>query len=394
MSENPSKRLRLTGSFSPASPPYHLAKAPDQTKTVVHPNTPTSPPYMSSVSQANGGPPATAPAPSEMTPPSSVHMSQTVSQQPGQAVSSLHAFTPTSTVGVMNSMNQDSDGDLMMIDDDGNDARSGSANRRSNHDRSGRGLLVGKEAVFGKTGAHGDALLKLCQNPHPRSRPHPSQNLIELYGLNSLASSVARTDANGEKINKIRKSYEGHIKALQIAGRPKAVKMEGAFMSYMMVPDEDYQNARVTGKDLMNGLPPDLLGSLDQALSMAPGPLPAAETQHFRAYLATDDSAKAKPGAELPAKKAPQPGVIARTSAAPSPAMKPSRPERQGAKRRYNDSSFMGYSEGFVDDEGASTAGEDDRNGSRKKRKKEITTGSPFGLERTGHPVGMVGARR
>ena len=205
-------------------------------------------------------------------------------------------------------------------------------------------------------------------------RPHPSDNLIELYGLNSIANSVARTDAKGEKINRIRKSYEGHIKALQIAGRPKAVKMENAFMGLMMVPDEDYQNARVTGKDLMNGLSPDLLGSLDRALSMAPGPLPAAEAQHFRAYLATDDSIKAKPAAELPGKKVTQPGVVARSSAAPSPAMRPSRPERQGAKRRYNDSSFMGYSEGFVDDDATSTAGEDDRGGAKKKRKKVSST--------------------
>ena len=64
-------------------------------------------------------------------------------------------------------MSLDSDGDAMMVDDDGNDAaRSGGRVRRSNHDRS-MGLQERKEAVFGKTGAHGDSILKICQNRKP-----------------------------------------------------------------------------------------------------------------------------------------------------------------------------------------------------------------------------------
>lgn len=268
---------------------------------------------------------------------------------------------------------------------------------KSNHDRVGRGHQAGKVAVFGEVGAHGGALFKLCQSPHEMSRPHASQNLIDLYGLNSLASTVARNDpVTGEKINRIRKSYEGIIKTFQIAGRPKATQVENAFMTFMDVPEGDYQTMN-TGKDLENGLAPELQRALDQALSMAPGPLPAADKQHFRSYLATDDSAKAKAGAEVPGKRPLQPNSTARNSAAPSPAMRASRPERQGAKRRYNDMSFSGYGEGFGDEDVAdSTAGEEDgRNGfPKKKRRKDVTAGSPFGLERSGHQVGMVGARR
>ncbi|KAL9033478.1 MAG: hypothetical protein Q9214_007498, partial [Letrouitia sp. 1 TL-2023] len=48
---------------------------------------------------------------------------------------------------------------------------------------------------------------------------------MSLFNLQSLASSVARTDpVTGEKINKMRKSYEGKVKALGLAGRNRAVK--------------------------------------------------------------------------------------------------------------------------------------------------------------------------
>lgn len=43
------------------------------------------------------------------------------------------------------------------------------------------------------------------------SRPSPKQNLIELYGLSGLALSVARTNPDGTKGIKLRKSYKSHI---------------------------------------------------------------------------------------------------------------------------------------------------------------------------------------
>ncbi|KAF2189753.1 Rox3-domain-containing protein [Zopfia rhizophila CBS 207.26] len=384
MSENPLKRQRLTGSFSPASPPYHLAKPTEQTKLpIVHPNTPTSPPYMSSISQANGGSATAATAPSsEMTPPSSVNMSQQGSHPAALAVNSLPFPTPASTTGAISSGNVDSDGDAMMIDDGSEDAvklansqaRLGlSQYRRSDHNRQGKGLR------FGEKGACGDSLFKLSEMPRPMSRPHGSQNLFELYGLSKVANSVARTDpATGEKINRIRKSYEGHIKNMQIAGKPKAVKMENAIMKHLDWPDEEYHMQRVHGRSMESALTPDLTGLsanfenlLNQALPMAPGPLPTVDTQQFKTYLATDDGSKSKAGAE---KKGLQPSSTAQSSAVPSPAPKPPRPERTGTKRRYNDSSFVGYSEGYADDDIAeSTGGEDDgRNSFRKKRKVKV----------------------
>ena len=126
-----------------------------------------------------------------------------------------------------------------------------------------------------------------CWIAHPISRPHTSQNLIELYGLNSIAASVARTDpVTGEKINKLRKSYEGKVKNLQIAGKNKAVKVPDEFTNLLQWPEQEWHNQKVHGKSAMDGLSGDLLGMLDRAVQMAPGKLPAAEADKIgRAHV-------------------------------------------------------------------------------------------------------------
>ncbi|OCL01521.1 Rox3-domain-containing protein, partial [Glonium stellatum] len=383
MSTSPSKRQRLAGSFSPASPPYHLAKTVEQTKPpVVQPNTPTSPPYMSSISQPNGVPSSTATGQSsEITPPSSTIMSSQASQQPSAAMN--HAFpTPaSSTAGTVSFALKDSDGDAQMTDElleaaakMGGDVAMSDLHeyRRSDHDRQGEGSLASERASFERLNADMGSLFKLCENPHPISRPHPSQNLIELYGLTSIAASVARIDpVTGEKINKLRKSYEGKVKNLQIAGKNKAVKVSDEFTNLLQWPDQEWHNQKVHGKNVMDGLGADLLGMLDRAVQMAPGKLPAAEADKWRSLVATDDSVKSKAAVEITGKKPIQPTPNARSSAVPSPALKPSRPERTGTKRRYNETSFVGYGEGFGDDEIADSTGGEDDGRSRITKKKQ-----------------------
>ncbi|KAI7290036.1 hypothetical protein KC315_g19939, partial [Hortaea werneckii] len=58
------------------------------------------------------------------------------------------------------------------------------------------------------------------QPPHPipPSQPHPNTNLLTLFNLTRLHSTIARKDAAGNKINKLRKSYEGKVKALGLQG--------------------------------------------------------------------------------------------------------------------------------------------------------------------------------
>ncbi|OCK86395.1 Rox3-domain-containing protein, partial [Lepidopterella palustris CBS 459.81] len=386
MSTSPNKRQRLAGSFSPASPPYHLAKASEQRKPpVVHPNTPTSPPYMSSTSQANGYSAFSGTAQSsEMTPPSSVVMSQQFSQQPGTTAN--HAFpTPaSSTAGTVSFALKDSDGDAQMMDestedvaktgDDGAAMSGTDEHRRSDHDRQEKGSLASESAGHRRRNADGGCLFKLCVNPHSISRPHTSQNLIELYGLNSIAASVARKDpVTGEKINKLRKSYEGQIKKLQIAGKNKAISNPDELMNFMGWPEQEWQNQKVYGKSVMDGLSGDVLGLLDRALQMAPGGLPPDQAEKWRNLVATDDGVKSKAGVDVPGKKPLQSTPNTRSPATLSPAVKAVRPERAGTKRRYNDTSFVGYGEGFADDDVAdSTGGEDDgRSGFKNKKRRK-----------------------
>ncbi|KAI7160672.1 hypothetical protein KC316_g13429 [Hortaea werneckii] len=68
------------------------------------------------------------------------------------------------------------------------------------------------------------------QPPHPipPSQPHPNTNLLTLFNLTRLHSTIARKDAAGNKINKLRKSYEGKVKALGLQGSSRPVKGNAA----------------------------------------------------------------------------------------------------------------------------------------------------------------------
>lgn len=219
----------------------------------------------------------------------------------------------------------------------------------------------------------------------PHSRPHSSQDLIKLFRLEDIATSVRRVDpATGEKINKIRKSYEGKVKELKIAGRNKAVSTAGQWaydpesteLPLLGRPDEDFQamvaNPNPTSLLISKLLAPGPRGSdslLAAALQMTPAKLPDRTVERYK-YLIGPDDGKPKPtladGARKPT------GLPSQLSAAgarpPSPAVRAiARPERAGAKRRYNDSSFGGYGEGFADDDDLDSS--DDR-GMKKKRRK------------------------
>ncbi|KAF2002955.1 Rox3-domain-containing protein [Amniculicola lignicola CBS 123094] len=383
MSDHSAKRQRLTGSFSPSpgSPLYYLAsgtKTSSQTKPIVHPNTPTSPPYMNANPHPNAGFAATAPA-SEMTPPSSVHMSQNVSQSASSAAHSHMFPTPASTTGLgAPSAYGIDDGDEAMTDAQDVDG-SRSTHRQSNHDRQGNA------AMHGDRRASGAGLFLLRKRSVAPSRPHVSQNLLQLYGLDDIAKSVARTDpVTGEKINKLRKSYEGHIKSMHIPGKAKATKLDNWLSGLMEVPDEHWAEQNV-GKELRHALddPTDLDTLIKQAMSgIGSGPLTTKEAPGLKAYIGTDELAKPKPLAETAAARPMRPA-----SATPNPYNPPQgarghRPERQGSKRSYTDDSFKGYSEGYADED--STA--EDNHGLKKRRLN--------GFERTSHPVEVGGVRR
>jgi hypothetical protein len=208
----------------------------------------------------------------------------------------------------------------------------------------------------------------LTESPFPLAyapaRPHPTRDLIPLYRLSRLAASVARTDpVTGEKINKMRRSYEGKVKDLQIAGKNKAVKHEegktGMGLEEMAVtwPEEEWQVQKVAGKQVSNGLAPSALERLSRLVGLEPGRVPKGDewdnllgVEKARPLQANGD-AKARPLAAGPTKPAKANGVIDKAAPAPA-ASEDSRPKRAGRKRRYDEGSFEGYGEGFVDDDG------------------------------------------
>lgn len=200
-----------------------------------------------------------------------------------------------------------------------------------------------------------------------------------MYGLQPLAASVARFDpVTGEKINKMRKSYEGQLKTLGLSGRNRAVKHEEGkgmgFKELISWPEEEWQNQKVGGKDVHQGLPSATLAKLEKAMQMQPGPVP--NNNEWEDQLGME---KVKP-MEVKGSKLPQPtaaktnGKVKMTTAETE--AEAIRPKRTGRKRRYDERSFEGYGEGFVDDDvdiGGYSSGETQfsrRSSSNKKRKK------------------------
>jgi hypothetical protein len=199
-----------------------------------------------------------------------------------------------------------------------------------------------------------------------RGSPHPSQNFISLYGLDDLTKSVRRVDPDtGEKINKLRKSYEGKIKELRIPGRNKAISLEDSEFGpeMLMPPEEDWHNTFVHGKEIRKGLNPELLR---KAVSFTPGKLPAAEASKWENLLGFDDNVPVK---AVPKEAQTRPTSTATTTTATTPNPL-NRPNRLSSKRSYQDTSFSGYNETFGEDEEATDEDGGLSAGSRKRRKK------------------------
>lgn len=57
-------------------------------------------------------------------------------------------------------------------------------------------------------------ILTTCTEKYHRSSPTPLDNLLRVYGLESITKSIARTNPDGSKGVKLRKSYKNHIQDL------------------------------------------------------------------------------------------------------------------------------------------------------------------------------------
>lgn len=188
---------------------------------------------------------------------------------------------------------------------------------------------------------------------------------------------MRRTDpATGEKINKLRKSYEGKVKNFGLSGKNKPTDIPGELLGFMEWPDEGWHDQRVYGKELENAESSLLMAKLGRALQMNPGSLPAEEHNKWKGILGLDDGSKTP---SLPSSKVPAHQAMLKAQASSMRASAPASPratngvrlDRSNKKRRYDESSYTGYSESYQEDDGYSTGGMDDkRNSATKKRRK------------------------
>jgi hypothetical protein len=215
---------------------------------------------------------------------------------------------------------------------------------------------------------------------HTVSQPNLSQDLFSLYGLNDIAATVARTLPNGEK-NSLRKTYKGKIKELGVSGKFDVVKRNDdapdGLLAMVRLPDEEWAFQNRRGNEIENGLSAHIRANLPMAMKLTKDIVP--KSMWDSSVLGELDIPEVKPAAlSAPAKAAPSVGTLKGLHA---PISQPrairadvARPKRNVKKRGYEDSSFEGYGEGYVDDDmadpGYSTGeGDDMPLAQRKKRK-------------------------
>jgi Rox3 mediator complex subunit len=218
----------------------------------------------------------------------------------------------------------------------------------------------------------------------PRSRLDPSTHLLSRFGLGPLVRTVARNDpVTGEKINKLRKSYEGQVKNFALSGRNKPVKMEalenGKRPLRSMVEDTTEEEWADKYEKRPIEATPDFKAKLQIAMQMQPGTV--RNNLHWDDVLGHE---RQRPVVTAPV-AATNPTFTAAPSRQTNGITMPNvqaganavRPKRAGKKRSYVDDSFEGYGEGFGDDDGELDDGafDDDEDGggsARKKRKKVL----------------------
>ena len=161
----------------------------------------------------------------------------------------------------------------------------------------------------------------------------------------------------------MRKSYENHLKSLGLTGKNKSIKHEEAVAAGAdkMVslrelsawPAEEWHNQKVNGKDVKKGLPDSMKATLEKAFSLNPGSVP--EGSKWEDIVGLDkpnpylipsaDTTKPRKDPKVNGKAA---AGATRESAG---ATEHIRARRNANKRSYDDRSFEGYGEGFLDDE-------------------------------------------
>ncbi|KAJ5679516.1 hypothetical protein N7462_007760 [Penicillium macrosclerotiorum] len=446
MSDRAPSTLFATGPPSPSSPTDGSLK--ENSRPLISsdhiPQTPTSPPLMSVSDQnhvSNFTSSQTSPNQATIqrsttsSPPSSTPMSTQVSQQP--TMSTTNSFpTPASSVsghanaisvedserksfttGMQDTVTSTRDAPNHQIIDD----RRQEHNQQHSSTRTGirdfalsrvtamDAMDVDKEPVsdvdsrnLGLESLQKEftSAFHLCKSSPIATGPDPSLDLISLYGLGPIAQSVARIHPiTGEKINRLRKSYEGKLKGLGLAGRNKPVKQEpgapGSLRHLIMWPEEEWQNQKVFGKQIKV---PDIDSALQnlqgRAMQLEPGTVP--NNDFWEDILGHEKPAKTQ-GPGDSSKKSALPPAGRPTAQAPLAAQGAQEPERarpsRGRKRHYDDNSFVGYGEGYADDDDETGFYSNGEGSGKKKRKKDHVSkvSTPLSERSGSYGVGMFG---
>lgn len=236
----------------------------------------------------------------------------------------------------------------------------------------------------------------LCRTSHSIGSVDMTKDLFQSYGLEDIASSVARVDDNGVK-KSVRKTYKNYMRSL--SGAFDSVKKEeGApdtMLFMMQLPQEEWDAQIGRTANIEKGLPEESSANIDRAMTMSRGVIPKSVWNP--SVLGELNSAPAaatkfmQNGVKTPI---PQPQVagVPRPNKAEAP-----RPKRNTKKRSYGDSSFEGYGEGFLDDDmqegGYSTGGDgDDRTGRKRPKKNSAAAHFSAPARHNSYGPGMVGA--
>jgi hypothetical protein len=188
---------------------------------------------------------------------------------------------------------------------------------------------------------------------------------MSVYGLNDILRGVARIDPESDaKINSMRKSYEGQVKSFELAGLNKPIKKDlkppfnpGRLMSTYRIPPQ------TEGFDIDAYLEE----TLPLAMQFQPGKLGKKQEEWNR--LLGNEKPKVIP---LPATQLVQPTAAVQPNGR-QPVRRPQqelhRPRRVGKRRRYDDDSYEGYADGYVDEDQSESEG--DRGSARKRQRKQ-----------------------
>jgi len=234
----------------------------------------------------------------------------------------------------------------------------------------------------------------VCKTPITRARPDLRQDMFTLYKLEDIAKSIARTNPDGSKGVKLRKTYKNHIKDHGLSGSFDSVKREmdapDTLFAMMIAPEEEWNMQYRRGREVEKGLSP-VLPNITKALTMARGAIPKGSWNS--SVLGELLAPPAEPAKHLHSGNRtphPQNSAVSRTAK-----LEVQRPKRSGKKRTYNERDFEGYGEGYVDDdshEAGYSTGEGEGLSRKRPKKAAQTHGFQSGPRSNSYGPGMVGA--